>query len=215
MMNTTKPSRRSRRMTASGRVRSQRGVTLVIAVIALVVLTVGAIAMTRSANISLRQAGNLAFKRDLVNQGERAIAAALAELRTGNLSAEAARQNNRNASNYSAYKLDSSEQGIPNVLVNDDTYASSGFTRAALTDASGSVVIRYVIDRQCSASGVFDSSICQTFTSAKSATYTGIKNNPGQADATVPPPPGPVYRISVRITGPRGVQTFTQTTVSL
>jgi type IV pilus assembly protein PilX len=215
MMKTTNPLRRSTRTSAPGRLRSERGVTLVIALIALVVLTVGAIAMTRSADTSLRQAGNLAFKRDLVNQGERAIAAALAELRTGNLSAEATRQANRNASNYSARQLASSDQGIPNVLVDDATYTASGFSRAAITDDSGTVIVRYVIDRQCSATGVFDSSICQTFTSAKTNTHTGIKNNPGGADAIVPPSPGPVYRISVRITGPRGVQTFTQTTVTL
>jgi type IV pilus assembly protein PilX len=107
----------------------QRGVTLIIALIALVVLTVGAVAMTRSSDVSLRMAGNLAFKRDLVNQGERAIATALAELNTGGLAAETTRNANRVASNYSATLLGSSQQGIPNVLLSEAAFTAAGFTR--------------------------------------------------------------------------------------
>jgi type IV pilus assembly protein PilX len=189
----------------------QRGVTLVIALIALVVLTVGAIALTRSTNTSLRMAGNLAFKRDLANQGERAIAAALAELRTGALSATASRSANRNASNYSATWLPSSAEGIPNVLANDTTFASSGFSRPDIDDTAAAIKVRYVIDRQCTAAGGYSEATCQ------SQSNGGVVNagGSGGADLRAPPVRRPVYRISVRVTGPRGVQTFTQTTLTL
>jgi type IV pilus assembly protein PilX len=190
---------------------SQRGVTLIIALLALVVLTVGAIALTRSANTSLRMAGNLAFKRDLANQGERAIAAALAELRTGALSTTPSRTANRTASNYSATQLASSAQGIPNVLVNDTTFAGSGFSLADIDDAAAGINVRYVIDRQCSTAGDFSEATCQ------SQSTGGVINGGGTGgvELKVPPLRRPVYRISVRVTGPRGVQTFTQTTLTL
>jgi len=189
----------------------QRGVTLVIALIALVVLTVGAVAMTRSSDVSLRMAGNLAFKRDLVNQGERAIATALAELNSGTLSAEATRNANRLASNYSATLLGSSEQGIPNVLLSQTAFAAAGFSRADITDASTGVTVRYVIDRQCTGTGVYDIAACQAVTAKPPPkSCDGIN-----CDVTTGAVTRPVYRISVRITGPRGNQTYTQTTVAL
>lgn len=191
--------------------RAQRGVTLVIALIALAVLTVGAVAMTRSSDVSLRMAGNLAFKRDLVNQGERAIATALAELNTGGLSGEATRTANRGASNYSATLLGSSAQGIPNVLLSDTAYTAAGFTRADITDATTGVTVRYVIDRQCTAAGSYDIGTCQAVT-AKAPPKSGDGIN---QDVTTGAVTRPVYRISVRVTGPRGNQTYTQTTVAL
>lgn len=191
--------------------RRQRGVTLIMALIALITLTIGALAMMRSANTSLRLSGNLAFKRDLANQSERAIAAALADLRTGSLSTTSARQSNRAASNYSASLLSSPSQGIPNILLDDAAFTAAGFTRADITDSTGALTIRYVIDRQCSATGVFDVATCSTV-----STIAGDKGgSAGGADARAGGTSAPVYRISVRVTGPRGVQSFHQTTVVL
>ncbi len=189
----------------------QRGVTLIIALIALVVLTVGALAMTRSSDVSLRMAGNLAFKRDLVNQGERAIATALAELNAGGLAAESTRNANRAASNYSATLLASSAQGIPNVLLSEAAFTAAGFSHADITDTSTGVTVRYVIDRQCAGTGTYDIAACQAVTAKPPPKAgDGIKQ-----DKTTGAVTRPVYRISVRITGPRGNQTYTQTTVAL
>ena len=47
----------------------ERGVIMVITLIALVVLMIGGIALIRSFDTSMLLAGNLAFRRDLVNQG--------------------------------------------------------------------------------------------------------------------------------------------------
>jgi Tfp pilus assembly protein PilX len=193
-----------------GRAR-QRGVTLIIAIIALITLTIGAIAMVRSTNTSLRMSGNLAFKRDLANQSERAVAAVLADLRTGALSSASSREANRVASNYSASLLASPGQGIPTALLDDNAFASAGFTSADITDASAGIAIRYVVDRQCSAAGPFDAATCATV-----STIAGDKGgSSGGSDARAGGGSAPVYRISIRVTGPRGVQTYLQTTVVL
>lgn len=186
--------------------RTQRGVTLLIAIIALVVMTIGAVALVRSTNTSLRLSGNLAFKRDLVNQAERGVALALADLRGGLLSTQSSRIANAGARNYSATVLNST-QGIPDVLLNDTAFAAA-FTRADTTDSG--ITVRYVIDRQCSAgTGAFDATRCTSM--AKSADEKG--GEPGAP--SLGSIESPVYRISVRVTGPRGAQSFTQTTLAL
>jgi type IV pilus assembly protein PilX len=191
----------------------QRGVTLIIALIALITLTIGAVAMMRSTNTTLRMSGNLAFKRDLANQSERAVAAAMSALRTGGLSSVASRESSSLANNYSASLLASPPQnkGIPTVLLDDSAFTAAGFTGADITDTAAQLSIRYVIDRQCSATGAFDSAGCSGV-----STVAGDKGgSSGGGDARAGGGSAPVYRISVRVTGPRGVQTFLQTTVVL
>ncbi len=189
----------------------ERGVTLVIALIALVILSLGALALMRSTNTSLFMAGNLAFKRDVANQAERAITSALNDLRTGSLAGEATRAANATSRNYSATVLATSTEGIPSVLLSDSAYTSAGFTRADIVDADAGITMRYVIDRQCAAAGAFDTAQCQNITAMAAAggggTHDGAKL-PGSDRR-------PAYRISVRITGPRGIQTFVQTTAVL
>ena len=61
----------------------QRGVVLIFSLIILLILAIGAVALLRSMNSSLLSAGNLAFHRDLVNQGEQAVANVMTEFKTG------------------------------------------------------------------------------------------------------------------------------------
>ena len=80
-------------------------------------------------------------------------------------------------------------------------------TAADFTD--GSVSIRYVIDRQCTAAGAYDSATCNSTTGvvADSAGSNFLKKAGGGTR--------PVYRISVRVTGPRNTQAYLQNTVTL
>jgi type IV pilus assembly protein PilX len=189
----------------------QRGFTLLMALIALAILSIGAVAMIRSTNTTLVMAGNLAFKRDVANQAEVAIAAAMTDLNTGSLASDASRQANALTRNYSATILPTSVEGVPNALLNDTTYASAGFTRGDITDTAAGITLRYVIDRQCTATGTFDAAVCQSI----SATKTNRGDDTANADMSPGADRRPAYRISVRISGPRGVQTFVQTTTVL
>jgi Tfp pilus assembly protein PilX len=192
--------------------RRERGATLILALIALVILSIGALALLRSTSTSLFMAGNLAFKRDLANQAERAIATALADLRTGSLASDASRNANAASRNYSATVLATSAEGIPSVLLSDTAYTAAGFTSARdIVDSAASVTMRYVIDRQCSAAGAFDAAVCQNITAMAAAAGGDTQN----ADKQPGSDRRPAYRISVRITGPRGIQTFVQTTAVL
>lgn len=184
----------------------ERGVVLVITLIALAILTIGGIALVRSFDTSMLMSGNLAFKRDLMNQGERAMAQAIDSLRTGALASEATRQADSTANNYSASLLASDANGVPNVLIGA---AAWGFTGADITDATSGVTIRYVIDRQCAGAGAFDTGRCMYTTATADKGGSALSKTKAGAGSR------PVYRISVRVTGPRNTQAYLQSTVTM
>jgi type IV pilus assembly protein PilX len=183
----------------------QRGVVLIFALIVLLILTVGAVALVRSMNSSLFSAGNMAFRRDLMNQGELAVSNVLTEFKAGGALVDpATTAADQPALNYSSVQLPTNSQGVPTVLL-DDTAFPATWTATDLTGApSTGVTIRYVTDRLCSATGFSTAALCVQ----SSAAPTG-----GTANSTpgVPPPTATVYRLSVRVTGPRNTQVFLQT----
>jgi type IV pilus assembly protein PilX len=184
----------------------QRGVVLIFTLIILLILTIGAVALMRSMNTSLFSAGNLAFRRDLVNQGEQAVANVMTEFQGGGaLSTSAVTIASVPALNYSAIMLATNGQGVPNVLLADTTFATVGTAANDILGATPDVTIRYVIDRLCSAAGDSNGALCVQ----SSAAPTGGTAN---GTAAVTPPSATVYRLSVRVTGARSTQVFLQTT---
>jgi type IV pilus assembly protein PilX len=184
--------------------RAQSGVIMVITLICLVLMLIASMALTRSSTNSLLQAGNFAFKRDLLNQAERGFAQAVKNLNSAAVTA------NLPGINYSATQLTSNAQGIPNVLINDSTFTASGMTGSDITDSSAGITIRTVIDRQCSAVGEFSSTTCVPYVVPISSALSGtarLKQVKGENQAT--------YRISVRVKGPRNTEVFQQMIVTL
>lgn len=207
--------------------RGERGAVLIISLIILVVMLISAAALVRSFDISLTTAGNLAFKRDLAQQSEQATQTILTGFRPGGaLAGAAARAASNAALNYSAFVLPSNPQGIPMALLASALPATVG--TAADIDAGDGVTLRYVVDRLCSELGE-DATLGESrCTLAESTTLPGGSSSEwlraergsavaaggagaGLAGAVTQPV---VYRISVRATGPRGTQSFFQTTFS-
>jgi Tfp pilus assembly protein PilX len=196
------------RNTLHTQVSRQRGVVLIFTLIILLILTIGGVALMRSMNTSLFSAGNLAFRRDLANQGEMAVSNVMTAFKAGGaLSSSAVTDQNVPASNYSATMLATNAQGVPNILLSQDsTFNATGFTSSAndIGGATSDIKIRYVIDRMCTAAGATVATSCVQ----SSAAPTGITAG-GQS---VIPPSATVYRLSVRVTGARSSQVFLQTT---
>jgi type IV pilus assembly protein PilX len=188
--------------------RRQRGVSLLIALIGLMLMMLGAVAMVRSFGTSSVLAGNLAFRRDLTNQGERGVAAARTLLRSGALAADTARDGDLPAANYAATRLATDEGGIPLLLLKDSLFASTGMKpENDIVDEAAAVRIRYVIDRQCGAPGEFDSARCAAVEGSQDSGGTNWLKKPTGGLR-------PVYRVTVRVDGPRSTQAFLQTTFS-
>lgn len=188
----------------------QNGIIVVFTLLAVVLLLIASVALVRSFDTSLNLAGNMAFKRDLVNQSERAIAKAIAVVSIGVLASDTTRQTNSLTNNYFATTLGSEAHGIPTVLIDDSAWTTAGLTATAdIVDTTSSVKVRYVIDRLC-LSGTVASSTVNCAISALGADKGGtiwIKRAGGSSL--------PVYRISVRVTGPRNTQTYVQASISL
>jgi len=184
----------------------QKGVILLITLIAMVILLISGIALVRSFDTSLVLAGNLSFKRDLVNQGDRGFSAAVASFNgAGFLANFMARQSDSLANNYSSTMLASDAHGLPLMLTNDSLWT---MTIPDIVDNTTGVTIRYVIDRMCNITGPSNPNNCIV------NTLTIVKG--GTAGIQKPTPTNPiVYRISVRVTGPRNTQSYMQSTFSL
>jgi len=172
--------------------RSQSGVVMIIALLALVILLISSVALIRSFDTSMLLAGNLAIKRDLLNQGERGVDQAVTLLSTGSLASEALRDADQAGQNYFATKLPSNSQGVPTALLGEEEYAKLGKQHLPDIDAGNGVRIRVIIDRQCRALGEFTPENCMAPIAAA---------DPGGSDFLKKPSGDsrPAYRISVRV----------------
>jgi type IV pilus assembly protein PilX len=199
----------------------QRGVVLLFALVALVVMLIASVALVRSFNTSLFTAGNIAFKRDLLNQGERVVPVVMAQMTTGVLAAPVARSVNVPGNNYSATMLKTNVQGIPEALLNDTAFATVGVTTNDIAVPTQKVNVRYVIDRLCDSTGL-DATLgadhCSVASEGAPLGGTGSelqRAESGSSGGAGAVPYQVVYRLSIRVDGPRSTQAFFQTTFTL
>lgn len=185
----------------------QRGVVLIFSLIVLLILAIGAVALLRSVNSSLLSAGNLAFHRDLVNQAEQAVSNVMTEFKTNALPLGGVTTVSMPAANYSATTLPTNAQGVPTALLDNTAFAAVGSAaNDIIPSPTSQVKIRYVIDRLCAPLTVIASS--PTCVQSTGLPTGGTANR----NTAVAAPSATVYRVSVRVDGPRNTQAFLQST---
>lgn len=198
--------------------RAPRGVVIVVVLLVMVVLLIGAVAMMRAFNTSLATSGNLAFKRDLQNQAERAVSVVVGEMQTGGLTTEVARGAHDTTRNYHASVLSTNAAGIPDALLGDAAFAVVGSAANDIAVADQGVTVRYMVDRLCAVTGlesVLGEAQCAV---AKSRAPLGgsasdmVRAEDAAGGFAGALAPEVVYRLSIRVDGPRGTQGFYQTT---
>jgi len=213
--------------------RAQRGVVLLFSLIALVILLIAAVALMRSFHTSLFTAGNIAFKRDMQNQGERAIDQVLTQFRTGGaLATQSARSVNNQTYHYSAVQLNSNSYGIPDALQSDsayDTVAGANSSSRDITSANDTSLanqamnIRYVVDRLCSSTGLESTLGSGSCVLASDPVPPGVSasklmsaDRPSLgAGLQSAVPQSVVYRVTVKVLGPRNTTSFFQSTFTM
>ncbi len=200
----------------------QRGVVLLFSLIALVILLIAAVALMRSFNTTLFTSGNIAFKRDLQNQGERAVDKVLTAFGTGALASPVARANNLISSNYSASTLPVNPQGIPLALALSNADFTAAWTAPDIDVPDQQVRIRYIVDRMCDAAGpdkALGASSCVLTdnlpTGGSASNLQGADRAPLGPGLQTAATPGVVYRVSIRVNGPRNTQAFFQSTFTI
>jgi type IV pilus assembly protein PilX len=188
----------------------QQGVVLIFSLIVLLILAIGAVALLRSVDTSLVSAGNLAFHRDLVNQAEQAVSTVMTEFKTNGLPLGGNTTASMIGANYSAVTLPTNAQGVPTALLgNDTTFGAVGtIANDIVPTANSQVKIRYVIDRLCMATPPTVVASISTCVQSTGLPTGGTANR----NTAVAPPSATIYRISVRVDGPRSTQAFLQTT---
>ncbi|MDI1349239.1 hypothetical protein [Aquabacterium sp.] len=208
----------------------QRGLSLIFALLALLALSLGAVALVRSVDSGTTVLGNLGFKQETVASTERATQTAIEWLAANATTLDA----NNTAVGYYASATDnldatgqlSSHAGRVLVDWNGDTcaYASGTVTGqctlAARTVATASatepVTLRYAIFRLCSATGAPTATGNSCAAPANSG--AGVANDKGSLDYSKPAPltgtaQGTYYRIVVQAVGARSTSSITETIV--
>jgi type IV pilus assembly protein PilX len=179
--------------------RAQRGVVLFFALIALVAMTLAALAFVRSVDTSNLVAGNVALKQGAIQEADKIMNTAFACLDSGGaLLAVSLAANNATCNYYASLQPDATKPfNIPDVLE----------SAAGTTDPATGNTSAYVIERMCSAVGNWSPSApasCAESPFGKSAAY-----HDGRLTSALTPPQG-LYRISIKVSGPRNVVTYSQ-----
>lgn len=220
------------RATGSVLQSAQRGVSLLFALMGLVVLTLGAVALLRSVDTGLMVLGNLGFKQDSLAATSAGTEAAIRWLQ--NQTADDLGKDQR-AQGYSAVAIVALEPSGPRadaaaasaaVLVDwtDNGCKVSGLNGRAVgsclpasapIQTAGGNTVRYFITRLCAAGGLAEGNDCMRAVVLQSGTSTTQRGSLGYGSQQrfVEKSAGTYYRIVARAEDKRGTVSYTETLV--
>jgi type IV pilus assembly protein PilX len=178
----------------------QQGIALFVALIVMVALGLVAVALIRSVDTTTSVVGNLGFRQASILPASRAVEEAVAALFEPPY-VIADKDADDVAHNYFAsIQAGADRNGVPRALQTLADYPSAART---LPDDAGNTV-RYVIERVCNAAGEATPTRCDLVAPAPIVgTTTGESNR-------VELPRIPLYRLTVRVDGPRNTVSFAQ-----
>lgn len=177
--------------------RAQRGVVLFVAMIAILALTLAALALDRAVATDATIAGNVDARTHATLLASDAIERSIAGLfETGAIADRLADDVPHNY--FASRQAGEDARGVPRALQTIANYP----TDAAIVDAGDRHHLRYVIERLCLRSGAAATDNC-TLTPPSAAAARGTPP-PGE------PPRTPIYRVTVRVDGPAGTTAFLQ-----
>lgn len=219
----------------------QRGVVLFIALIALVVMSLAAVALIRSVDTNTLIAGNLSSKQSAVVSSDRGLETALNWIfTTYNANPAALHADNPSSGYYATFNLAPSPNlDDPAVLKDDATWADAFSEVATGSDIVNGVEdngngnrIRYIVQRMCRQATPASADKCLSggdsedmgSKKAPDTTTAGLANinpipagpgglDPGGYGAGAGDSVRPIYRITVRVNGPKNTVSYAQTFV--
>ena len=200
----------------------QQGVTLMIALIVLVVMTLAGIALVRSVDTSNIIAGNLAFQQAATNSGDSGIEAAISWLEAHNSGDTLHNDKNTDifydttsatCQGYSASSADLAGVSWDTWWHDLNSLLTPCKTIKLTTDAAGNTV-SYTIERMCQKFGA--PSNVGTNCSVSSITTDGGSTSSQTSGYIALQYSGQIYyRITSRIDGPRGTKSYVQAIVAM
>lgn len=207
------------------RAKAQRGIIVFITLIALVVLSLAAVALLRSTDTAGVISGNVAFK------GATTSAADTGAERAFNALPALALADADVANQYFRIMQSVDANGVPTVnWANVPCYDTAGGTATISCTDESAYRVQYVIDRLCTvAPATTDpltllTSKCvagQPFSAGGGSVGNDLNSHAQTTNVfgslTPPPPTRPTihYRVTVRVLGPRNTSSIVQTTIEL
>lgn len=196
--------------------KSQQGVVLFIALIALVAMSLAAIALVRSVDTGTIVAGNLGFKQSVVLSGDYGVE----EARTWLIANKGTLSDDQSASGYYSSKQSSLDLTGNNTPSKTDDVNWDGSNSAALVAAKGMSFggtnkdpignsVSYVVHRMCDITGSINAP-SQSCASATIASSGSTKDSPRYDLYGLQEKQIIYYRVTVQIAGPRNTKTFIQ-----
>lgn len=187
--------------------RAQRGVTLIIALIVLVAMTLAGVAMMRSVDTGSIVAGNIAFRQSSVNAADQGLQAGYSYI-LAKAGGTLLYQNDNDGTTNSAGYFASAPVDDPDWIGNAAAWDNAGVLNSASPDAGGNVVY-YKIQRLCDAVGPITSN-CGSTPDTTVVSGEGIDQSSPNFFTL---PPATHYRITAKSVGPRNSITIVQTMI--
>ena len=183
----------------------QRGVVVLVALIAVVLLSLAAVSLMRSVHTNTMVVGNLAFRQAAMSMSTAAVETAVFDMFAPTRTIGDLTNNDLARNYYATLQAGENALGVPAALQSQSAFTAAGLTKV-LNDTAGNSA-RYVIERMCLAS-------------AAGKAATGVecemippKQNPASTaneDENFTLPRIPFYRLTVRVDGPNNSVTFGQ-----
>lgn len=200
--------------------KAQAGVVLFLALIALVVMSLAAVALIRSVDTNSQIAGNLSYKQTAAissSYGIESMTDTLGQLPMINANTSA------NATGYYAV-CNTFDQGTTDLCNGRNLTADASWTpgtSSRLATGTGVVAgvdtfgntIQYIVERMCNTAAPFSRTTCLLSTSDPNNDSKKVKNEPlaARPDKLSDLP---IYRVTVRIAGPKNTVSFIQAFIS-
>lgn len=208
--------------------KRQHGVVLFIALIALVAMSLAAVALVRSVDTSTLITGNLAFKQAALSAGDSGLEGAIAWLSNTadgtavdpwNDASHPLNNDNPAAGYYSSINpgapldpfAENTWSAVSSAPATGGYYGPNGeeYFNSAHTNPTGNVV-RYVIQRMCrTPNQVLSESNC-LFSDTSEDNRTKRVLSSSEAGGGSTSAGSPIYRITTRVIGPRNTLSYTQ-----
>jgi hypothetical protein len=201
------------------RLKTQRGVVMIIALIVLIAMSLAGVALVRSVDTTNLLAGNIAFKQGALQGGNETMEQAINKFAIDGstlgplyvtFDTQDKVEKDIPAHNYHASMVPANDQGVPLTLIKaglgvaGDFDSNPDFLIKLNTDLLTQNKSRFVIERLCFKAGPADSDQCRFVPGDGSTHGRGQTKEPGI----------PLYRITTRIDGPNNTVSYTQAVIS-